>query len=180
MFGKMNLTPLGIDVLALLARSPGKEYYVRELAKLVNGSVGGCHEAAKRLRGMGLVKSRKSGRNLYYTVNEENPAVFHFKIFVNTLELNTLVEDIRDMSMKIVLFGSCSIGKDTVESDIDLLVVTEEAEDVKKALVIKYLNGRRLRPVILAPHELIELKGRDKAFYNEMNKGMVIWREKHE
>lgn len=180
MFEKVNITPLGIKILTYLARSPGKEFYVRELAKITNSSLGGCYEVLENLYGMNLIDKHKAGRNLYYRINEKNPAVKYFKIFINIQELNPLINRIKNRCKKIVLFGSCATGEDTMESDIDLFVIAENSKAVKNAITTKYLNQRKLKPTVLSPHELIQLKSKDKAFYTEINKGIILWRSSDE
>ena len=177
---KVNLSHLGIMVLTHLARSPDKQYYVREIARIINGSVGGCHKVLKSLFTMGLIDKQKSGRNLYYKIKEENPAIKFFKIFINIQELNQKINEIFTDCKKITLFGSCSSGDDTLESDIDILIITENVKEIKDILKRKYINGRKLKPVILLPHDFIKLKDKDPAFYNEMNNGIILWRDTNE
>lgn len=176
MFDKMNLTPTGIKILLYLARSPGKEYYLREIAETLSVSVGGSHKILKELGRLNLVNSRASGKNKYFSINEENPGIRHFKIFANIQELQELVRKIKGHTLKITLFGSCATGKDTMDSDIDLFIVTGEVMEVKE-LIDKLIGNRLVKPVILAPHDVIQLKKKDKAFYDEVNKGIVLWRE---
>ncbi len=179
MFEKVNLTPTGISVLKYLARSPGREFYLREIAKALGISVGGCHKILKNLHGQDMINRRTSGKNLYFSANEQNPALRYFKIFVNIQELTEVINAIRERAKKVILYGSCATGDDTLESDIDLLIVTEDVKSVKKSIE-RRIGQRLLKPIILAPHELIQLKEKDKAFYNEINKGIVLWRERDE
>ena len=165
---------MGFSVLRYLALSPDREYYLRELAKNVGCSVGGCHKVLKSLHEMGLVVRRVSGRNLYYSINDENPAVRHFKIFGNILELKEVVDGIKSSSKKILLFGSCANGSDTLDSDIDLLVLTENPDMLRKTLR-KIQTGRPIKAIVLTAGEFIKLRERDKAFYREINKGIVLW-----
>jgi len=102
LFEKMNLKPLGITVLSWLARNPDKEFYVREVTEAVHGSLGGCHKVLKSLHDKGLLTRRKSGRNMYYSANDRNPAVKYFKIFVSIYELHDIVQLLQDKSIKIV------------------------------------------------------------------------------
>jgi len=122
MFENLKLTSLSINVLIYLARSPGKQYYLREIARKLDSSVGGCHKVLKELYKKGLINSFRRGKNSYYTINEENPSIKYFKIFINIQELTNIVEKIKSRSRKIILFGSCAEGFDTLESDIDILV----------------------------------------------------------
>jgi DNA-binding IscR family transcriptional regulator len=180
MFENLKLTSLSISILVYLARSPGKQYYQREIARELNSSVGGCHKVLKELRRKGLVKSFKRGKNSYYTINEENPSIKYFKIFTNIQELNDIIEKIKSTSRKIILFGSCAEGMDTLESDIDILVIAEDVEGLRDELLGKFVNGRRIRPIIKAPHEYMKLKNRDRALYNEIEGGLVLWRKSDE
>ena len=104
-FEKTNLTPMGIELLRFLARNPDKEFYIKELAKLTDISIGGSYAALKKLYKMNLIDRRRSGYNLYYKVNEKNPALKYFKLFVNIQELNGLANRIKGRCNKIVLFG---------------------------------------------------------------------------
>jgi hypothetical protein len=142
MFGKVSLSSLAQELLLYLARSPGREYYVRELAELLHASVGGCHSALKDLESKGLVNSRMSGRNRYFQVNEGNPSFVPFKVFMNIQELGEVMASIRDRVIKVVLFGSCSRGSDTLDSDVDLLMVTLNVEEVRLMLGSTTVNGR--------------------------------------
>jgi predicted nucleotidyltransferase len=180
MFDKVNITPLGITALTYLSRSPDEQFYVREIAALIGGSVGGSHKVLKNLHDMNLINKHKSGRNLYYTINQMNPSVKYFKIFMNIQELNEVIQKIVDRCKKIILYGSCSKGEDTMESDIDLFIITDDEKKIKEILKNTNIKGRQLKPIIMLPHEFIKLKSKDRAFYNEVNKGIVIWRDTNE
>ncbi|UCG68452.1 MAG: nucleotidyltransferase domain-containing protein, partial [Thermoplasmata archaeon] len=134
MFEKVNLSSLAISVLAYLARSPDNRYYVREISANTGGSVGGCYKALKKLYDMNLVEKEKSGRNLYFNINNENPSIKYFKIFINIQGLNEIVKSIASKCNKIILYGSCSTGEDTIKSDIDLLIITENVKEIKQNL----------------------------------------------
>lgn len=180
MFDKTNITPLGMDILLFLARSSGEEFYVRKIATTLGSSVSGTYTALEKLKEENLVTSRKSGRNVYYKENEENPSIRYFKIMMNIQELNQTVASIKEEADKIILFGSCSTGEDTMDSDIDLLVVTSEVDQTKKILRGKKINQRILKAIVVAPHQYMEMKQKDKAFYDETTKGIALWRRKDE
>ena len=174
MFEKVSMSALAQELLLYLARSPGREYYVRELAELLHASVGGCHSALKDLESKDLVSSRMSGRNRYYQVKEGNPSFVPFKVFMNIQELGEVMASIRDLVIKVVLFGSCSRGEDTMDSDIDLLIVTLKVEEVRLLLGSGTVSGRVLRPIIKSPSEMIRLREEDPSFIAELGKGIVL------
>jgi len=179
MFDKTNLTPLGISVLIFLARCPDSEYYVREIAGKVGGSAGGTHRVLQELEEMNLLMRRKSGKNVYYSVNSGAPAISFFKIFMNIIEMDELIDRIKPHSRKIILFGSASRGEDTWESDIDLLVITPWPDEVKEYLRKEKVK-RKISPVVLSSGELAKLRERDRAFYDEIEKGIILWSENNE
>ena len=176
MFENLKLTSLSNYILIYLARSPDKHYYLREIARNLDISVGGCHKVLKDLVDRGLVKNFKRGKNSYFTINDENPSIKYFKIFTNIQELTKTVKEIKSKSRKVVLFGSCADGLDTMESDIDILLITENVEEIRKKLLGKVVNGRRIKPIIKLPHEYMKLKNRDRALYDQIESGIVLWR----
>ena len=179
MFEKVNITPLGLQILTFLARNPDKQFYIREIARSMDKSVGGVHKTLKSLKEMDFAKENKSGKNLYYQVNQMNPSIKNFKIFMTINELTSLVNKLKDTSEKIILFGSCTIGKDTSESDIDLLVLTNEKEKVNKLIINKKFD-RKIQAVVVNAADLMKIKEKDKAFYQEINKGITLWDVKNE
>ena len=176
-FEKVNLTPASIAVLALLARSPGEKYYVREIASKTGVSVGGCHKVLGNLSAMGLVSREPHGKNLYYSIDLTNPAVVHFKIFINIQDLHKIIWAVRDQSTRIVLFGSCATGKDTMESDIDLLVISYNTNNVHRFMKRKWKGPRKISPIVMRPVEYIKLKQKDRPLYDEIGKGIILWRK---
>jgi len=179
MFEKVNITPLGLQILTFLARNPDKQFYIKEIAKKMDKSVGGTHKTLKSLKEMDFVKENKSGKNLYYRVNQLNPSIKNFKIFMTINELSPVVNKFKEISEKIILFGSCSTGNDTNESDIDLLILTNEKEKVNKWIINKEFN-RKIQAVVVNTGDLMKIKEKDKAFYQEINKGITLWDVKNE
>jgi len=179
MFDKMNITPLGFQILTFLARNPDKQFYIREIAKNMDKSVGGTHKTLKLLKEMSFIKENKSGKNIYYQINQMNPSIKNFKIFMTINELTSLVKKLKKISKKIILFGSCANGEDTSESDIDLLVLTNEKEKINKKILNTKFN-RKIQAVVVNTGDLMKIKEKDKGFYQEINKGITLWDVKNE
>jgi predicted nucleotidyltransferase len=179
MFDKMNITPLGFQILIFLARNPDKHFYIREIAKNTGKSVGGTHKILKSLKEMSFINENKSGKNIYYQINQMNPSIKNFKIFMTINELTSLVNKLKKISKKIILFGSCANGEDTSESDIDILVLTNEKEKINKKILNTKFN-RKIQAVVVNAGDLMKIKEKDKGFYQEINKGITLWEVKNE
>jgi predicted nucleotidyltransferase len=177
---KSNLSPLGIRLLTYLARYPMDEFYTKDLASRVEASVSGCHTALAGLLEDDLVTRRKEGGNVYWQARMDNPSVVHFKVFINIQQLRHVVKAVKDLSRRMVLFGSCASGRDTHRSDIDLLVVTSDTEAVSKALRGVLVDGRPVRPVVLTASRLLVMKDDERAIYDEMHKGITLWSDEDE
>ncbi len=176
MFEKTDITPLGYRLLALMSRSPGEEFCLGELARRTKASVAGCHSAIVPLSDGGLVVPGRGGRNLYYHVDVTNPAIAHFKVFVNVIDLGVIVERLKPIASSVTLYGSCSTGRDTDKSDLDLLVLAMDKRAASEVMGTRIVGGRALNPMILSPHELAEPRSKDRAFFDEVQKGIVLWR----
>jgi predicted nucleotidyltransferase len=179
MFDKVNITPLGLQILTFLARNPDKQFYIREIAKNMNKSVGGTHKTLKSLKKMGFIKENKSGKNIYYQINRMNPSIKNFKIFMIINELTPLLNKLKEISEKVILFGSCANGEDTDESDVDIFILTNEKEKVNKKISNTKFN-RKIQAVVVTTGDLMKIKEKDKGFYQEINKGITLWDVKNE
>jgi len=79
--------------------------------------------------------------------------------------------------VRIVLFGSASRGEDRASSDIDLFILSKDPENIRE-LLTSYKAARKIQPIVLAPAEWSEFRKREKAFFEEIEKGIVLWEEK--
>jgi predicted nucleotidyltransferase len=92
---------------------------------------------------------------------------------MTTTELNQLITDLKKITEKIILFGSCATGDDTSESDIDLFILTQDTKKVNDYLKKERLE-RTIQAVVVNAPGLVKLREKDKAFYQEINKGIVL------
>jgi predicted nucleotidyltransferase len=90
-----------------------------------------------------------------------------------------LVYNLKKITKKIILFGSCANGEDTNESDIDILVLTNEGEKVNKKILNTKFN-RKIQAIVVNTGDLMKIKEKDKGFYQEINKGITLWDVKNE
>jgi predicted nucleotidyltransferase len=165
-----------MGILSTLAREPDREFYQRQIAQIAGVSVGGTSQRLREIVERGLVTARKSGRMIFYRYNLDDPLARQYKILLSVNEIHDLVRDLAPHSRRVVLFGSCAAGTDVLESDIDLLVVSQEAKLVRK-VVSSHTDtvGREITPVVVSANQFRQLRTKDRALYDRVNSGMVLW-----
>ncbi|MBU0896832.1 MAG: winged helix-turn-helix domain-containing protein, partial [Candidatus Omnitrophica bacterium] len=104
-------------ILNYLLLSSGKSCYEREIARGAKISYGSANNILNDLYRKGIVERKTEGRMNYYMVNLSNPYIQEFKILINMLLLEPLIEKLKPYTHKIVMFGSWSWGGDIEKSD---------------------------------------------------------------
>jgi len=177
MFMPMNISDeISMRILAALAEDPDRDYYQREVAKLANVSIGATSQKLRNLSGNGLVDVRKSGRMMFYRYNLRDPLAKQFKILLNVNAIHGLVQELKHDAKRVILFGSCAEGTNVKGSDIDLLVLADDAKRARE--VIRRYGTRMLKkisPVVVSANEFRQMRSRDKPLYERVNKGIVLW-----
>src|SRR3989338_9578000 len=131
------LTESQLKILEPLTRNILKEYSIKEIKEFCGEkSNNALALALKKFREENLVKERRVGRSLLYTINAENDSVFNYMQWINTKKLpktalraiERIKEDVEKHTsfFSIVVFGSYAIGKQTKDSDLDAAVFIEE------------------------------------------------------
>ena len=179
MFKKYIVSTNTQKVLKFFSLHQGKACYEREVAKGARISYGSANSVLRELCKAELLQKTTQGRMCYYRMDESTPYIKEFKILVNLLILEPVIEKLKEHSRKIVLYGSWADGTDTAESDIDLFIVSSVEEKVRK-IIDKYSNskkmaGRRIQCIIYGPEDLLDTGGREKVFMAQVEKGKVLW-----
>jgi predicted nucleotidyltransferase len=98
--------------------------------------------------------------------------VREFKKFENILELNPLLLKIREVSNKIVLYGSCATGEDTLESDVDLFIVSKEKEKILREIRRETREVKReIKSIIVSVEEYLSMRNKKEPILEEVDKG---------
>jgi len=166
-------------VLSLLAKFSDQEFYERQLARRLGISYGSANRALNELYSTGAVTRRREGKMYFYSTDSSSAAVIEFKKMINLMLVEPLVEELKKMSNRIVLYGSCALGADTSGSDLDLFVVSNSKEDVSNVISnFKFPKGYEnihIQSVIKTPVELLEKEESERTFIEEVDRGIVLW-----
>lgn len=170
------ITPTLSKVLDLFASNPLQEHHEREVMRLAGVSKGSANRMLRELSERRFLTLRKKGRMVFYKLDLDNPSTRQFKILANVYSLNELVEKLKGAARRVVLFGSCAQGTDVRESDIDLLVITDDKDTVRKEISrFNAKEKRRVMPIIVDANGFAKLKREDRPFYDNIERGIVLW-----
>ena len=163
----------------LLDNIGGEKMYLSQIAKSSRVSISTCQQILERKAKEGEIGKVKLGNLSIYFLDPEFPKVRNLKIARAIELLNPLIEKLKEVSRKIILFGSASQGRDDVGSDFDIFILANDKNEVNK-IISRSSIGRKIQPVIKNFLQLTELKEKNRTFYDEIMRGLVLWEEKNE
>jgi len=163
----------------LLDNVGGEKMYLSEIARVSGTSISTCHQILEKKVTEGQIEKVKFGNLCIYSLDQGDPLVAQMKIARAIELISPLLEELQEVSQKIILFGSSAQGKDTTESDFDIFVLSEEKKEVQK-IISKSKIGRKIQPLIKNFLEWTQMKRKEKFLYEEIKKGIVLWKEKNE
>lgn len=166
-----------LKVLSCLAANSGKEFLASEIRKALSISRAGVYIALNELVKQRLASKNKKGGIIFYSIIYNDSAIKQFKVLKNILALRPLVAKLKPSSKKIVLYGSISRGENDPTSDIDLFILSKEPA-VTKEVVSSIKTRQKIQAVIRSPSEAADFKEKEKVFYAEVDRGIVLWEEK--
>jgi predicted nucleotidyltransferase len=176
MLNKLDfITPTLLRVLYTFHEKPHEELHEREVVRRTGISEGSANKILRKLSKVDMLERDKKGRMVFYRLNMKSAVARQFKVLFNVYSLNELVNEIKQHSKKITLFGSCSEGTDTEESDIDLFILTKEKNTVSSRINSYQGTDRKITPIAVNSNEFVELRKKDKPLYDRILKGIVLW-----
>ena len=165
-------------VINYLLENPDKRFYLTQIAAATSVSDTTVQRILEIEVRRKFVVKEKTGNLSYYFVDLENPLVREAKISRTLGEIAELIDQIKEDSVKIILFGSCAKGEDTADSDIDLLVLANRKEFIEEA--IRRQKAKRVIRVITKTYpEWVSLPKENAYLYGEINKGRVLWERRY-
>ena len=173
------ITTVNQKVLSFLAKFSDKEFYERQIARKIGIAYGSANRALNELHSTGAIKRRREGKMYFYSIDISNTTIIEFKKLVNTILIEPLIEKLKNISSRIVLYGSCAQGIDNFQSDLDLFIVSNDKEGVMEAISnFSFSQGFEdihIQLIIKSPVELIEAGESEQTFLEEVEQGIVLW-----
>ena len=172
MYNKINITENHLRALDLFTQRFDKEYYIRELQRLLKLSPRTAQLILENLEEKGIVESKTKGKIKTYKL-QNNYTTQEYLILAEEYKKITFLESkalIREIIEKITpfiegvafIFGSYAKGLEKKESDLDIFIAGKYQ---KKQ--IEEISKRYLLKISIKNYPL-------SSFYQEMNKDILI------
>ena len=135
MYNKINITENGLQIISLFTNGFDREYYIREVEKLLKISPRTAQLILEDLENKGIVESKVKGKIKSYKL-KINELSNRYLTFVEQyksiafMEKNLLVKEVIEKIGHFidgigVIFGSYAKGTSNKESDLDIFVAGE-------------------------------------------------------
>jgi predicted nucleotidyltransferase len=162
-------TPSSISLIRALIRYKGKIFTIRSLSRIAHVSSSHSAVVIGQLEKLGVVKIQPVGRSSLVSLNETSYILNRIVRPMIKAEQETpdeLLSMLRKWFRKdrkiisVILFGSVSRQQEEEESDLDLLVISNDFEYASSLLSkvgeqVSAVFGNRLSPIIMGERELI-------------------------
>lgn len=149
-----------LEILRTLMKYPRREWSIHELSKEVKASYETTRKFVGILGKLGIVRMRKKGKMKLLKLNRNSPYLMHLK---NLFKIETkplielakkFAERIKELSgvKCILLFGSVARGTASIDSDVDILVLTTKEVGEKVSKIASKLSaeaGKTIVPLVL-------------------------------
>src|SRR5487761_1328508 len=158
---------VSISLVRALVKHKGKVFTIRELARTANVSSAEAAVVVERLEKLGIISIQPVGRSHQVLLNERSYILNKIMRQIIKAEDQTL-DELQSILKKHLnvngiiasyLFGSISKGEEKEDSDIDLLVISNNFDYASASIAraqdeILSTFGNRISPVILSEKEL--------------------------
>lgn len=167
-------------IFTLLFGVEDRELHTRELARQTDFAEPSIRQELKNLVDIGLLDSHRDGNRRYYKANDSHPLYPAIQELVSkTTGLPALLRealDDPDISCAF-LFGSIATGKQTADSDIDLVVIGNIGLRRLTRLLGRSteLSGREINPHVLTPSEYQDRCKKKDHFVTQVIAGKKIF-----
>lgn len=147
-------------VLALLYGTPDRAFFVREIARATDTSVGNVQRELETLAGVGLIDRSTIGRQVFYTANRNQPIFEELRSLVAKTSgifhlLGSALAPLASQISSAFVYGSIARGDDTAQSDVDLMVIGDLTLDELLAQLApaERVLGRAINPTLYSLKE---------------------------
>ena len=178
---RITKSKLREELLTLYFTNPNKKYYLRELERILNFSVGNIRRELIKLESTGLFLSENKGNLVYYYLNKSYPLFKELKSIIFKTSgapkmLHNILEKFKGISQAFI-YGSFAKGDERKGSDIDLLIIGEVDEDklIEEIGKLERKLQREINYAIYGKEDFNKKKKEDNSFVLDILKEKKIF-----
>ena len=157
-----------------LLDNPDRRFYLTQVAQKTKVSDSTVQQILEKKVKKNLIKKEKLGNLSFYFLNQNNLLVKEEKILRTLKIIKPLVDQLKDWSQKIILFGSAASGENTAKSDFDLFILSNEKDRIYEIFSRSKIKNK-VSLVVKNFLEWLQIKEKDKFFFSQVNKGKILW-----
>ncbi|MFH0906225.1 MAG: nucleotidyltransferase domain-containing protein [archaeon] len=166
------------QILELFFKNTEKEYYVREIARILKKAPTTISKYLKELEKEGLLIAESKFNHLIFRSSKNNKfreikAQYNLNFLNNSGFIDYLTKEFNEPNA-IILFGSFAKGEDIETSDIDLFVQSPLKKQIKLEEFEKKLK-REIQIFIYNKEETNKLKRNNSELFNNIINGKIIY-----
>jgi predicted nucleotidyltransferase/predicted transcriptional regulator with HTH domain len=159
---------------------PGESFYLRELERTLDLSVGNIRRELKKLEQLGLFTLKKMGNLSYYSLNKNCPFYNELRgIILKTSGLGDAIKDALEKISEIkfaFIYGSFARGEEISSSDVDLMIIgnVDRSQLTSKLYEIEKKLGRQVNLLVYSTKEWFDRIKKKNVFIGNILKGKLI------
>lgn len=162
------------ELLALFYTNPGQKYYLRELGRLLECSVGSLRRELLKFQEDGLFLTERRGNLVFYSLNTGHPLYGEMKgIVAKTVGVVGSLKQALKLVPRVqvaFIYGSFASNRENPTSDIDVFIIGDASlmelskvlRDVQKRLM------REINPTLYARDEYLKRKAEGGGFIEDI------------
>jgi len=149
-------------VLRILYGHVGESFYLRQLARQTNITLGAVQRELRQLVEADLAVRKTVGHQTFYSANQASPVFEEMRSLVaKTVGIHdVLLEALRPVEAKISLafvYGSTARSRESTESDVDLMIVgrVHFADVIELLAAAQKTLNREINPTVYSTKEFL-------------------------
>ena len=168
-----------LAVLGLYCANYARRLYLREISRLSKLPLKTTHVMLVRLEKSAVIKSSIQGKNKYFTLNMENAEtklyllqaeIYKTLVFVERYPLfKPFLKELKNVSAPLIVFGSFAKFTADKNSDIDMLVISDDNPDMPF-----YMLPGRIHKISLSEKEFMRGVETNETLIKEIEENHVI------
>jgi len=145
-------TPVQQRVLGLLFGQPNRRFQSAELIRLARGGTGAVHRQLARLEAAGWVTATRVGNQKHYQANAKCAAFEELRGLVAktvgvAAPIRRALAPLAERIDAAFIYGSVAKGTDRAESDIDLMVLSDDIDYAEAFPALREAEAALGRPI---------------------------------